>query len=184
MLTKKDRQRFERISLHHLNAAYNLALWLVRDPSAAEDIVQTAYMRAFEAFNSFQGNNIAAWLMTIVRNTAFNTLNKQKRNSNLVSFDEVVHRNEQSGKNSYDLIPEEVINRVTTQDQVTGLIEQLKIEYREAIFLRDIEGYSYKEISDITQVPKGTVMSRLSRARNQLQKLVHELQQKENIRGL
>lgn len=86
MLTKKDRQRFERLSIPHLAQAYNLARWLVKDPSEAEDIVQSAYMKAFEAFHNFTGNNAAAWILTIVRNTAYNWLSKQKRNSNLISL--------------------------------------------------------------------------------------------------
>ena len=184
MITRKDRQRFERMSLPHLGAAYNLALWLVRDPSDAEDIVQTAYMRAFEAFSNFTGNNIAAWIMTIVRNTAFNWLNKQKRSSNLVSFDEMFHKNEQQHKNTYDLTPEEMINLATTRTQVAELIGRLPVEFREALFLREIEGYSYKEISEITQVPKGTVMSRLSRARGHLQRLVLDQQRREQAHGL
>jgi RNA polymerase sigma-70 factor (ECF subfamily) len=184
MLSRKDRQRFERMSLPHLNAAYNLALWLVRDPTEADDIVQTAYMRAFEGFNNFTGNNIAAWLMTIVRNTAFNVLNKRKRNSNLVSFDEVIHHSEQQSKNMFELTPEEMITLVATRQQVSNLIDHLPVEFKEALFLREIEGYSYKEISEITQVPKGTVMSRLSRARGHLQKLVLEQQRKEQASEL
>lgn len=184
MLTRKDRQRFERMTLPHLDGAYNLALWLVRNPAEAEDIVQTAYMKAFEAFDGFSDNNIAAWLMTIVRNTAFNLLRKQKRSSNLISYDEVLHHSEQQHKNRYDLTPEEVNNLAFTKNQVAELTDRLSIEFREVVFLCDIEGYSYKEIADITQVPKGTVMSRLSRARGQLQKLVLEQQRKEQIRGL
>lgn len=184
MLTRKDRERFEQMSLPHLNAAYNLALWLVRDPAEAEDIVQTAYMRAFENFNNFIGNNIASWLMTIVRNTALNLLNKRKRNSNLVSFDEVIHQNEQQSKNMFELTPEEMITLATTKTQVTDLISRLPVEFKEALFLRDIEGYSYKEISEITQVPKGTVMSRLSRARRHFQKLVLDQQRKDQVNEL
>lgn len=184
MLTRKDRQRFERLTTPHLGQAYNLALWLLRDPSEAEDIVQTAYMRAFEAFGNFTGNNAAAWVMTIVRNTAFNWLNKQKRNSNLISFEEAYHGSEHQHKNTFDLTPEEMINMVTTKTRVNDLIDRLPVEFREALFLREIEGYSYKEISEITQVPKGTVMSRLSRARGQLQKLVLEQQRREQAHGL
>jgi len=184
MLTRKDRQRFEKITLPHLGAAYNLALWLVRDASEAEDIVQIAYMRAFEAFGSFTGTHSAAWIMTIVRNTAFNLLNKQKRNSNLVSFDEASHVHDQKYKNTYDLTPEEMVNLLSSNVQVTELIDRLPIDYREAVFLREIEGYSYKEISEITQVPKGTVMSRLSRARGLLQKFALEQYKQEQVHGL
>lgn len=184
MLTRKDRQRFERLTMPHLTAAYNLALWLLRDPAEAEDIVQTAYMRAFEAFGNFTGNNAAAWIMTIVRNTAFNWLSKQKRQSNLISFDEAMHSADQQHKNTINLTPEEMINLAACKGQIDHLFERLPAEFREALFLREIEGYSYKEISEITNVPKGTVMSRLSRARGQLQKIVLEQQRKDRASGL
>lgn len=184
MLTRKDRQRFERLTMKHLGQAYNLALWLLRDPSEAEDIVQTAYMHAFEAFGNFTGNNTSAWIMTIVRNTAFTWLNKKKRISNLVSFEEAYHGGEQQYKNTINMTPEEIINMVATKTQVHGLIDHLPVEFREALFLREIEGYSYKEIAEITQTPKGTVMSRLSRARAQLQKLLLEQQRREQVDGL
>ena len=172
MLTRKDRQRFERLTLPHMQAAYNLALWLVRQPAEAEDIVQTAYLRAFEAFDQFSGQSAAPWLMTIVRNTAYTLLSKNKRNNNLVSFDDVVHQQAGKDKGSFDLTPEENWTKNANKTQVSKCLDRLKLDYREALFLRDIEGYSYKEIADITQVPKGTVMSRLSRAREQLQKMM------------
>ncbi len=184
MLTGKDRQRFERMTMPHLGAAYNLALWLLRDPAEAEDIVQTAYMRAFEAFAGFTGNNAGAWIMTIVRNTAYNLLNKQKRNSNLVSFDEAFHGNDEGHKNTINLTPEELITLVATKAQVNDLINRLPVDFREALYLREIEGYSYKEISEITQVPKGTVMSRLSRARGLLRKMALDQQRREQANGL
>lgn len=184
MLTKKDRQRFERITLPHLDAAYNLALWIMRNPTEAEDVVQIAFMRAFEAFNSFSGNNIAAWLLTIVRNTAINMLNKHKRSNNLVSFDEIVHNAEQSHKNTHQLSPEESISLATDKTAIDQLISRLPLDQREVIFLRDIEGYSYKEISEIVLIPKGTVMSRLSRGRMQLQKWALDQRRKEHHRGL
>jgi len=179
MLTAKDRQRFERLTLPHLTAAYNLALCLVRNTAEADDIVQTAYLKAFEAFDRFTGNSAAAWIMTIVRNTAFTHFNKIKRNSNLVSFDEVLHQHAQVNKNSFGRSPEDTLSQHTDKVQISACLDRLKTEYREALFLRDIEGYSYKEISDITQVPKGTVMSRLSRAREQLQKMLLAQQTRE-----
>lgn len=184
MLTRKDRQRFESLTLPHMPAAYNLALWLVRNPAEAEDIVQTTYLKAFEAFDRFSGYSAAAWIMTIIRNTAFTQLSKNKKTNNLVSFDEVIHQSSKQDKNSFDLSPEESLIQHSTKVQVAECIDRLTIEYREALFLRDIEGYSYKEISDITQVPKGTVMSRLSRAREQLQKMMQAQQVQEKRREL
>lgn len=181
MQGKKDRERFERIMLGHLDAAYNLALWLLRNPADAEDVVQTAYMRAFEHFATFTGGNATGWILTIVRNTAYNLLNKQKRNSNLVSFDEVVHSNSNNEPTALTVMnPEEIASAAATGAQIMESMQRLPVEFREAVYLREIEGYSYKEIAEITQVPKGTVMSRLSRARGQLQKLLVEQQHRNN----
>jgi len=179
MTNRKNRQRFERLMLGHLDGAYNLALWLVRDPAEAEDIVQTAYMRAFEHFHTFTGGNAAGWIMTIVRNTAYNWLSKQKRSSNLISFDEVLHSSEQHSQSlSRRMNPEEIVSINASSSNLMQQMERLPVEFREALFLREIEGYSYKEIAEITQVPKGTVMSRLSRAREQLQSLLLEQQKR------
>ena len=177
----------ERLTVPHLGQAYNLARWLVKDPGEAEDIVQTAYMKAFEAFHNFTGHNTAAWIMTIVRNTAYNWLSKQKRNSNLISFDEVLHGGELDNDSSQYAIhinPEQVLHIAASKAQLKLLMERLPVEFREVIFLRELEGYSYQEITDITLVPKGTVMSRLSRARKQLQKLLLEQQKREHANGM
>jgi len=187
MLSKKDRQRFERLTMPHLSQAYNLARWLVKDPAEAEDIVQTAYMKAFEAFHHFTGNNTTAWMMTIVRNTAYNWLSKQKRNSNLISFDEILHgaeHEQEPGQYAININPEQVLHIAASKTQLAQLMARLPTEFREVLFLREIEGYSYQEITDITQVPKGTVMSRLSRARQQMQKLCLEQQKREQANGM
>jgi len=179
MANSKDRQRFERMMLGHLDAAYNLALWLLRNPADAEDIVQTAYMRAFEHFHTFTGGNSAGWILTITRNTAYNWLNKQKRTNNLISFDEVYHSQEDKQTTIDTMNPEDIVMLNAGCTNLMEHIDRLPIEFREALFLREIEGYSYKEIAEIMQVPKGTVMSRLSRARHQLQLQLTE-QQKRN----
>ena len=180
MPNRKDRERFERIMLCHLDAAYNLALWLLRNPADAEDVVQTAYMRAFEHFASFTGGNATGWILTIVRNTAYNSLTKQKRTSNLISFDEVLHSNSGNEQIAFTtMTPEEIVSTAATGRQIMETMQRLPVEFREAIYLREIEGYSYKEIAEITEVPKGTVMSRLSRARGQLQKLLVEQQRRD-----
>lgn len=185
MANKKDRQRFERLMLVHQDAAYNLALWLLRDPADAEDVVQTAYMKAFEHFSSFCGGNAAAWILTIVRNTAYNALQKAKRNSNLVSFDEALHGGAGLGEASFQTMnPEETLSALAAGAQIMEAIERLPVEFREVFFLREIEGFSYKEIADATQVPQGTVMSRLSRARIQLQKLLIEQSRRKKTNAL
>lgn len=185
MANKKDRLRFERTMLVHHHAAYNLALWLLRDPADAEDIVQTAYMKAFEHFASFRGGNAAGWMLTIVRNTAYNWLQKAKRNSNLISFDEVLHSNTEHSQPSFGTMnPEETLSAIASGTQIMAAIERLPVEYREVFFLREIEGFSYQEIAETTQVPKGTVMSRLSRARAQLQTLLTEQSKREKTHVL
>lgn len=181
----KDRQRFERIMLAHQGAAYNLALWLLRDPADAEDIVQTAYMKAFEHFPSFNGGNSAAWILTIVRNTAYNALQKAKRSSNLISFDEALHGGAESYQHSFDTMnPEETLSALESGVQIMTAIERLPVEYREVFFLREIEGFSYQEIAEMTQAPQGTVMSRLSRARLQLQKILLEPSKRKKANAL
>ena len=173
MLTRRDREKFERITMPHLDAAYNLALWIMKDSAEAEDVVQTAYMKAFENFLRFQGENYTAWLLTIVRNTAFNLL-KKKRTGNLVSFDEKLHSQNPHNKadhSSYSFHqPDDVLAFSSVNVDIKAALEQLGAEQREALFLRELEGYSYKEIAEITEVSIGTVMSRLSRARENLRK--------------
>src|SRR5213082_1997027 len=118
----------------HLNAAYNLARWLTRNEHDAQDVVQDAFLRAFKFFGGFHGGNSRSWLLSIVRNTAYTWLEKNRKHE-LTVFD-----------------------------------EQLPLEFREALILRDLEGMSYKEIAEMADVPIGTVMSRLARARKQLQR--------------
>lgn len=176
-----SRKRFEKIILPHLSACYNLALWMLRDPTDAEDVVQTAYLNAFEQFERFIGGNSAAWIMTIVRNTAINQLNKKKRNDKLIEFNEYVHTPDNGSRQALAYMnPEELTSLSASYSKLLQCINRLPLEFRESIYLREVEGYSYKEIADITQVAKGTVMSRLSRARHQLQILLYDEQRKEN----
>jgi RNA polymerase sigma-70 factor (ECF subfamily) len=170
---EKDRKHFERIMLRHLDASYNLALWLLRDSSEAEDIVQIAYMKAFEHYSTFTGGNSAGWILTIVRNTAYNWLSKRNKSSNLISFEEVLHGGQSITSVTPDVMnPEEIMTAAASNLQIMEYMESLSLDFREVLFLREIEGYSYKEISEITQVSKGTVMSRLSRARGQMRRLI------------
>lgn len=173
--------------MRHLNSAYNLARWLVRDEHIAEDIVQNAYMRAFEAYASFRGDNSQGWILTIVRNTAYNWLNKNKRENNLVSFDEALHSSDAEARSTYytyQFTPEQMASLNSVGSMITDALERLPIEFREAMILREIEGCSYKEISEIMQIPQGTVMSRLSRARLQLQKIIGDQKQRGKVDGL
>lgn len=149
--------------LPHLDAAYNLARWLTGNNEDAEDIVQEAYLRAFRFFGSFHGTDSRAWLLTIVRNTCYTWFRRNHAALN-TSFDEEVHTNGSEAQSSEKLLLDQVDHELLRQ-----ALDELPIEFREAMVLRELEGMSYKEIALIARVPLGTVMSRLSRARKRLQ---------------
>ena len=153
---------FEQTVLSNLDAAYNLARWLTRDDGDAEDMVQEACLRAFRFFDSFHGGDSRAWLLTIVRHTCYTWLRKNRAHE-LVPFDEEIDGVE-TGLN-----PEELLLQNADQQLLRKAVEELPVEFREVIILRELEGLSYKEIASITGVPLGTVMSRLARARKRLQ---------------
>lgn len=161
-----ERGRFERATLPHLDAAYNLARWLTRDPHTAEDVVQDAYLRAARFFATFRGGDARAWLLTVVRRVAYDRLAKD-RGMTAAPFDEELHGGDESPG------PEEQVVRTADQQLLRRALEELPPEFREVTVLRELEGLSYQEIAAVTEVPVGTVMSRLSRARKQLrQRLV------------
>ena len=153
---------FEQTVLSNLDAAYNLARWLTRDDRDAEDVVQEACLRAFRFFDSFHGGDSRAWLLTIVRHTCYTWLRKNRAHE-LVAFDEELDSVETG------LGPEEMLLQNADHQLLRKAVEELPIEFREVIILRELEGLSYKEIASITGVPLGTVMSRLARARKRLQ---------------
>jgi len=154
---------FERQVLPHLDAAYNLARFLVRNDQDAEDVVQEAALRAFRFFEGFRGENSRAWFLSIVRNTAFTALKRNRMDEETVVFDEELH-----GGQIPPLDVGLALDRAHDRQTVRAAIEQLPAEFREAITLRELEGMSYKEIADIAGVPIGTIMSRLARARVQI----------------
>ena len=158
---------FERQVVPHLDAAYNLARFLLRNDQDAEDVVQEAALRAFRFFESFRGENSRAWFLSIVRNTAFTVLKRNRMDEETVVFDEELH-----GCQIPPLDQGVALDRAHDRQTVRAAIEQLPAEFREAITLRELEGMSYKEIADIAGVPIGTIMSRLARARRQLQLLL------------
>ena len=145
-----------------MDAAYNLARWLTGSDADAQDVVQNAMLRAFQAFDRFRGGNARAWLLTIVRNASFTWLQKNRAAALATEFDETLH-------SPASETPAEILSRDIDRAQLQAAIESLPAEFREAIVLREIEGLSYKEIADVAGVPIGTVMSRLARARAQLQ---------------
>ncbi len=162
------RVRFDRAVLPHLDAAYNLARWLTRSDQDAEDVLQTACVRALQFFDSFQGANARAWLLAIVRNSFYDWLGQRRRSAEIADpFDEEIHAAESGATD-----PEaELLRRADGRLLRLGF-EALPLPLREVMVLRELEGLSYKEIAAIAEVPIGTVMSRLSRARRQLQEFL------------
>ncbi len=153
--------QFEQVVLPHLDAAYNLARWLAGNDHDAEDIAQEACVRAFRFAGSCRGNS-RAWLLTIVRNTAYTWL-KKNRAQHFISItdDELAEIADPSEKTAAFHNADAGVLRAA--------LAALPLEFREALVLRELEGFSYKEIADVADVPVGTVMSRLARARRQLQ---------------
>lgn len=155
--------RFEQTVLSHLDAAYNLARWLVRSPSDADDVVQESCLRALRFFDGFRGGDSRAWLLKIVRNTCYSWVRKNRPADLSDEFDEAMHTpQERTVGAEANLISQ------AESDRVRRALESLPAAFREIIVLREIEGLSYKEISDLTGAPMGTVMSSLSRARQKL----------------
>jgi RNA polymerase sigma-70 factor (ECF subfamily) len=163
--------RFEALMLPHLDAAYSLARYWTRNEQDAEDIVQDAYLKAFRHFPGYRGDEegaARAWLLTIVRNTAHTSLRRGRLDAALVEFVDAEHSLMSGGSS-------EEWERQDAKDSLARALDRLPAEFREVILLREIQGLSYKEISGVTGVPVGTVMSRLSRARSRLQgALLHE----------
>ena len=151
--------------LPHLDAAYNLARWLTRREHDAQDIVQEAYLRAFKAFDQFHGTSGDArcWILTIVRNTCFTWMARNRTAEAAVSFDADAH-----DRGSDTASPDLLMQRSDDQAMVRSAIEALPVEFREVIILREFENLSYQQIAAVADVPVGTVMSRLARARERL----------------
>ncbi len=159
---------FEREILPHLDAAFSLARFLLGKDEDAEDAVQEAALRAFRFFDGFRGQNSRAWFLRIVRNTAFTALKRAHGHEETV-FDEELHTPEAPVVDAGAQIDHQ-----HDRETVRAAIAQLPPEFREVITLRELEDCSYKEIADIANVPVGTVMSRLSRARAQLQQILSQ----------
>jgi RNA polymerase sigma-70 factor (ECF subfamily) len=154
--------------LPHLNAAYTLARYLTRNDHDAEDVVQDAYLRAFTYRDTFRGegaDSARAWLLAIVRNTAHSWRRRAGRSALVTEFDESQH-----SESVADEHPEAMLLRGAARELLRRALDRLPPEFREVIVLRELEGLSYREIGEVVGVPAGTVMSRLSRARERLQR--------------
>jgi RNA polymerase sigma-70 factor (ECF subfamily) len=169
--------RFERGVLPHLGAAYNLARWLTRNETDAQDVVQEAYLRAFRFFDGFEGENARAWVLAIVRNAAFSWLEKN-RPAELVALDEAgaaAAEAEAEHPAAIGANPEVIVLQSAQRKLVNQALEELPVAFREVLVLRELEDMSYKEIAAVAGIPIGTVMSRLARGRELLRKSI-ELQ--------
>jgi RNA polymerase sigma-70 factor (ECF subfamily) len=169
-------KRFEDVCMAHLDAAYDLAHWLTRDPRNAEDVVQEACLRAFRFIDSFHGDNGRAWLLAIVRNTYYSWLDKNRTDALNVPFDD-----DGSTVNGIELESsagngvEQLLHQQDSRRLINQALAELPAEFREVVVLRELEELSYKEIAAIASIPIGTVMSRLARARKMLLRSLRQL---------
>ena len=164
-----ERERFERTVLPHLRAAYNLARWLTRNDEDAQDVVQEACLRAFRFFGGFRGGDSKAWLLAIVRNACYTGRHRGRAPESTVAFDEQIH---DVGDDAPG--PEGLLLQQASRQMLVEALAELPVEFREAVVLREVEGLSYREMAEVTQLPIGTVMSRLSRARTRLRRSLRE----------
>ena len=159
--------RFETAVLPHLDAAYNLARWLTRNDADAEDVVQEAYLRAFRFFGGFHGEDGRAWLLEIVRNTSYTWMQRNRSPELNMPLDDEPREVEGD-----DLNPEELLLQKADAQTLRQAVEELPLEFREVLVLRELDEMSYKQIAAVADLPLGTVMSRLARARKRLQHIL------------
>lgn len=162
-----DLDRFEHVVLVHLDSAYTLARYLLRDEHDAQDVVQDAALRAMRHFGSFRGGDARAWLLTIVRNCCYSFHRRERRQPRTVGLDEA----DVTATTAPDTTDAAAL-QAAEQHRIRRAVAELPPEFREVIVLREIEALSYADIGAITGVPVGTVMSRLSRARKRLATLL------------
>ncbi len=168
MVSKED---FEESVLPHMKAAFNLAYWIVRSREEAEDVVQDAFVRAFRAFSRFNGAAPNAWLLTIMRNVAYRALHSRNRAGNVVLLSEDLKSRESEGVReipSPEWSAETLLVAESESQQLLAALDELPVNYREVVVLRELEGLSYSEIAHTIDAPVGTMMSRLSRGRAEL----------------
>ncbi len=175
-----DQAQFAELAMPYMSALYSAALRMTRNPSDAEDLVQETYLRAYRGFGGFQeGTNLKAWLYKILSNTFINIYRAKKRRPEEVDLDttedfSLFHRLRGLEAVAAGRTPESEVLDSMPEDVVKEALEGLPEQFRMAVLLADVEGFSYKEIADIMDVPIGTVMSRLHRGRKQLQRRLWE----------
>ncbi len=166
--------RFEEAILPHLDAAYNLARWLMRNEDEAADAVQDACLRALRFIGGFRGGDGRVWLLAIVRNACYSRLKRGARREMETEFDDEIHSLETEAAN-----PDDLLERSRDSETLGRALEELPEEFREIVVMRELEGMAYKEIAEVAGVPIGTVMSRLARARKRLQQALTSPPRKE-----
>jgi RNA polymerase sigma-70 factor (ECF subfamily) len=175
-----DQRRFSELALEFMPSLYSAALRMTRNPADAEDLVQETYLRAYRGFATFtEGTNLRAWLYRILTNTYINSYRARQRRPEETDLDEVedLYLYRRLGALEEALASrsaEEELMDLFTDEQVKTAMEALPDQFRMAVYLADVEGFSYKEIADILEVPIGTVMSRLHRGRKSMQKQLYE----------
>lgn len=168
---KEDRvaKEFENLVLPHLDAAYNLARWLTRNDHDAEDLVQNAYLRAFRFRDSYRGDDARAWIMTIVRNTYYTELRDNKAMAADIGFDEEIHGDAEpahiAAANAGGKDPAQAVEQRDISKIINAALDKMPPAFREVLVLKEMDDFSYKEIAEVADIPIGTVMSRLARAR-------------------
>ena len=175
-----NQAEFTDLAMEYMPALYSAALRMTRNPSDAEDLVQETYLKAYRGFGGFsEGTNLKAWLYRILTNTYINSYRASKRRPEITDVEDVedlylYHRLSHDTGGDLGRSAEDVALDSFTDDEVKSAIESLPEAFRMAVLLADVEGFSYKEIAEITDVPIGTVMSRIHRGRRALQKALHE----------
>jgi RNA polymerase sigma-70 factor (ECF subfamily) len=180
-----QRGRFEREVLPHLDAAYNLARWLLRNDQDAEDVTQEGLLRAYRHFAGFRGVNAKAWLLAIVRNACYGWIGQRNAGPQAVDAAELERLSAIDRLASpVDGDPERALAVKYDVELVRRCLDELPLDYRDVLVLREIEGLSYKEIGAIAEIPIGTVMSRLSRGRTLLLRRLTQQRRKESLRAV
>ena len=182
-----DQAEFESMAMPFMDQLYSHALRLTKNSSDAEDLVQETYLKGYRAFSSFkEGTNLRAWLFRILTNSFINNYRKKQRGFEEEDFDEIddmyLHRRLGSVQNStLGMSAEDMLFERLTEDEIKDAVENLPTQYREVVLLADVQGFSYKEIAEILEIPNGTVMSRLHRGRTKLQKALLEFASKRGL---
>lgn len=185
-LTPEDKARFQQDALPLLDSLYGAALRMTRNPADAEDLVQDTMLRAYRAFDRFEpGTNLKAWLFRIMTNAYINTYRKKQREPRKVPADEIeefdLYQELRNRSEEYEVTPETIVLDSLVDSDIIEAIDDLPEQFRLAVVLSDVEGFSYAEMAEIMDVPMGTVMSRLHRGRKALQKRLWDIARERGI---